>query len=58
MNMSEGVTCMRQEQMSDKLSVGDRQEVPVTCEFDTKHDWELSGVCEGNTDGSVGAYQG
>lgn len=44
--------------MSDKVSVGERQEVPVTCECDTEHDWELSGVCEGNADGGVGAYQG
>lgn len=40
------------------VSVGERQEVPVTCECDIYHDWELSGVCEGNGDGGVGANQG
>lgn len=40
------------------MSVGERQEVPVTCECDIKHDRELSGVCEGNSYGGVGANQG
>lgn len=49
---------MKQERMSDKVSVRGRRGVPVTCECDTEHDLELSGVCEGNGDGGVGANQG
>lgn len=55
--MSECVTCTQQEQMSDKVPVGEKQEVSVTCECDIEHDWELSRVCEGNGDRGVGANQ-
>lgn len=51
-------TCIWQKQTSNTRSAGERQEVPVTCEFDIKHGLELSGVCEGNGDGGVGANQG
>lgn len=44
--------------MSDKTPVGERQEVPVTCQCDTERGWELHGVCEGNGDGGVGANHG
>lgn len=44
--------------MSDRASVEERQGAPVTCECDIERDWELSGVCEGNSDGGAGANQG
>lgn len=58
MSVSECVTCMRREQICEKVSVRERQGVAVTCECDIEHDWELSGVCEGNGDGGIGANQG
>lgn len=49
------ITHMQQDQMSDKSVVED---MSVTCECDIQHDWEISRVCERNSDGGAGANQG